>query len=111
MTRPVSEWQWTSDPAIFWLRMEHLPPSRADLVKETFPPPERPLARHRSIRARDLKAIREEAANAAYVLNAPRRQNGYRQTRATATAATITEQSTAAAERMLGIDHDSRRTA
>lgn len=110
MTRPVSEWQWTDDPAIFWLRMEHLPPSRADLLKETYPPDERPLARHRSIRAKDLRAIREEAANAAYVLNAPRRQNGYRQTR-TAAAATITERSTAAAERMLGLDTNEKRIA
>jgi hypothetical protein len=114
MTRPVAEWQWTDEPAIFWLRMEHLPPSPTQLVEETYPP--KPTVkrryRHRSITPEDLKRSLAEvkATNWEQELGRTPRTTHRAQPAAIQraaireAAADITTRSTAVAERLLGIN-------
>lgn len=119
MTRPVSEWQWTDDPAVFWLRMEHLPPPPAQLVEETYPPKDIPKRRyrHRSITPDDLKASLEEVAETNWERELGRTPRTIRRAQPATirraaihtAAADITERSTAIAERLLGINNTNER--
>lgn len=105
MTRPVSEWQWTDDPAIFWLRMEHLPPSKADLAIESLPPTPRPLKYQRTISDQQLKECLREARTVAWEDTRNRKLAAVRRNRTRTTTQIITDRQTAIAERILGINH------
>ena len=121
MTRPVSQWQWTDDPAVFWLRMEHLPPSPAQLVEETYPPKDLPKRRyrHRSITPDDLKAAIKESTGINWEQELGRVPRTIRRAQPAAiervairnAAADITERSTAIAERLLGIPNNERKVS
>lgn len=118
MTRPVDEWKWVADDnnphlaaEIFWLRMETIAPPKADLAIETFPPAPRQYEHHRTIPDHILKQCLRESREVNLTRSTAMKHERIARSRYKATAQTITERQTLAAERIIARMNNTKETA